>query len=165
MNGSDPKTLAKLKKFFKCGQITTPTNKSETPQYKVENIKHLKTIIIPFFDKYTLKTWKYNSQVYQKKALDLHSIWKTSGTSMTKTNLESYIISTEYKSYDIRGLNHCINNPLEALWVVGFVDGDGSFNVSRRKASTKSKPSIFFKPVPEFSLSQSSSSNEHVLLS
>ena len=84
---------------------------------------------------------------------------------MTKTNLESYIISTEYKSYDIRGRNHCINNPLEALWVVGFVDGDGSFNVSRRKASTKSKPSIFFKPVPEFSLSQSSSSNEHVLLS
>jgi hypothetical protein len=48
---------------------------------------------------------------------------------------------------------------------MGFIEGDGSFNVSRRKASTKSKPSIFFKPVPEFSLSQSSSSNEHVLLS
>ena len=49
-------TLQALKKFFKCGAVTK--NNNDIYHYRVKNVKHLLEIIVPFFEKYPLKTSK-----------------------------------------------------------------------------------------------------------
>ena len=55
----DVKLLYKIKDFFGCGLIKK--NNKDVMCYSVRNLKHLNTIIIPFFEKYQLLTSKkYN---------------------------------------------------------------------------------------------------------
>jgi hypothetical protein len=65
----------------------------------------------------------------------------------------------------LRDFNHFTKSSLEPAWVMGFIEGDGSFNISLKKYQTKSKPEINMIPKLEFSLNQSEKSNEHGLLS
>jgi hypothetical protein len=52
----DIKILYALKEFFKCGIVKK--NNKDVICYCVRNLKHLYNIIIPFFEKYPLKTLK-----------------------------------------------------------------------------------------------------------
>jgi hypothetical protein len=37
------------------------------------------------------------------------------------------------KDNDLRDTDHFTKSPLEAAWLIGFFEGDGSFNISRKK--------------------------------
>lgn len=52
----DIQLLHKLKAHFKCGSVAV--NHGERYHFRVKNLEHLLTIIIPFFEKYPLKTNK-----------------------------------------------------------------------------------------------------------
>lgn len=55
----DIKVLYAIKEFFKCGVVRP--NHGDRFCYRVRNLKHLTQIIIPFFEKNSLKTMKkYN---------------------------------------------------------------------------------------------------------
>jgi hypothetical protein len=52
----DVKLLQNIKSFFNCGVIRQ--NHGEIMCYRVRNLEHLSTIIIPFFEKHQLKSLK-----------------------------------------------------------------------------------------------------------
>ena len=52
----DVKILHALKAFFKCGVVRK--NHGERMSYRARNLEHLTTIILPFFEKHSLKTLK-----------------------------------------------------------------------------------------------------------
>ena len=52
----DIQLLYKLKEFFKCGSVTV--NHGERYHFRVKNLNHFLTIIIPFFEKHSLQTNK-----------------------------------------------------------------------------------------------------------
>ena len=52
----DVKILYEIKEFFKCGLVKK--NNKEVSCFSVRNLKHLNTIIIPFFEKNPLLTSK-----------------------------------------------------------------------------------------------------------
>ena len=52
----DIQVLHALKKYFKCGVVRT--NHGDRYAYRVRGIEHLSSIIIPFFEKHSLKTKK-----------------------------------------------------------------------------------------------------------
>lgn len=52
----DIQLLYKLKDYFKCGSVSV--NHGERYHYRVKNLNHFLTIIIPFFEKYPLQTNK-----------------------------------------------------------------------------------------------------------
>lgn len=53
---SDVQILHALKAYFKCGQVRV--NKQDRMCYRVRGQKHLREIIVPFFEKHQLKTKK-----------------------------------------------------------------------------------------------------------
>lgn len=52
----DIKLLYAIKSFFGCGVVRT--DKKGICHYRVRNFKHLSEIIVPFFEKHSLKTMK-----------------------------------------------------------------------------------------------------------
>lgn len=90
--------LYKLKTFFKCGSVHKAGNNMR--EYKVSSIKHLKEIIIPFFQKYNLQTSKKESFEILVNKINL------------KNNLN--LISNK-------------NKILNSDWLIGFIDAEGSF--------------------------------------
>lgn len=81
---SSVNVLYALKNFFGCGIVKQ--NHGQIMCYCVRNLKHLLNIIIPFFDKYRLKTvkkfnflrfkWIVNSMVLKKYHLDAEGLKK-----------------------------------------------------------------------------------------
>ena len=90
--------LYKLKAFFKCGSVHKAG--ANMREYKVSSIKHLKEIIIPFFNKYNLQTSKKNS--FEKL---VHKLNLNSNLNLIKN--ENKILSSD--------------------WLIGFIDAEGSF--------------------------------------
>ena len=80
----DIKVLYALKEFFGCGIVKI--NHGNIMCYCVRNLKHLSTIIIPFLDKYPLKTikkfnflrfkWIINAMIIKKYHLDSEGLKK-----------------------------------------------------------------------------------------
>jgi hypothetical protein len=58
-------SLEKVRDYFGCGKIYInhrhDNHKEDLYRYCVRRLKELETIIIPFFQKYPLQTWKHNS--------------------------------------------------------------------------------------------------------
>jgi hypothetical protein len=68
----DIKLLYALKKFFKCGTVSIYNQ--DCYHYRVKNLKDLLDVIIPFFEKYPLKTnKKYQLKVFKELCLILKS--------------------------------------------------------------------------------------------
>jgi len=80
----DVHVLHALKKFFKCGVVRK--NNKNCMAYRVRDLSHLSEIIIPFFNKYSLKTikkvnflrfrWIVNSMVQKNYHLDPEGLKK-----------------------------------------------------------------------------------------
>ena len=90
--------LYELKAFFKCGSVHKAG--ANMREYKVSSVDQLKTIIIPFFQQYNLKTSK-------KQNFEL---------LLNKLNLNSDLNSLTNK-----------NIPINLDWLLGFIDAEGSF--------------------------------------
>lgn len=98
--------LYALKTFFQCG--TVQKSGKEMTEYKVTSRKHLETIIIPFFQKYPLKTIKNQQfQSFARKLLNLP------------------LSKNEEQGYD-----PAPGNRLEEEWLLGFLDAEACFTCS-----------------------------------
>ena len=90
--------LYELKTFFKCGSVHKAG--ANMREYKVSSIEHLKSIIVPFFQKYHLKTSK-------KENFEI---------LVNKLNLNINLNLTKNKNIE-----------LNSDWLLGFIDAEGSF--------------------------------------
>nr|YP_009185130.1 putative LAGLIDADG homing endonuclease [Carteria cerasiformis]YP_009185167.1 putative LAGLIDADG homing endonuclease [Carteria cerasiformis]ALO63475.1 putative LAGLIDADG homing endonuclease [Carteria cerasiformis]ALO63479.1 putative LAGLIDADG homing endonuclease [Carteria cerasiformis] len=64
--------LYKLKSYFKCGSVTQ--NHGERYHFRVKNLNHFLTIIIPFFEKHQLQTNKrFQLPVFKNICLGLEA--------------------------------------------------------------------------------------------
>lgn len=90
--------LYELKTFFKCGSVHKAG--ANMREYKISSIKHLKEIIIPFFNKYKLQTSK-------KKSFEIF-------VNKLNLNINLNLIKNE-------------NKILNSDWLIGFIDAEGSF--------------------------------------
>lgn len=114
-------------------------------KFSVKNKKDLLNIIIPFFDKYNLKTSKNLDFQKFKKILCLTLENKVSGVSKIKDlhyQIEAIRIS---KREDIEIYNYSLNTDLTEVdngWIAGFIEGDGSFQSSL--SCENAKTSLFY---------------------
>ena len=88
--------LYAIKSFFKCGSVHK-AGKNMT-EYKVSSKKHLENIIVPFFQKWPLKTSK-------KKSFEIF---------VKKLNPTLHLELFE-------------NSPFNIYWFIGFIDAEGCF--------------------------------------
>lgn len=91
--------LYHIKKFFKCGSVFKAGQNMK--KYEVSSKNHLKNIIIPFFQKWPLKTSK-------KKCFEIF-VKKVNPTLRLK---------------------HVENSDLNIYWLIGFIDAEGCFTCS-----------------------------------
>jgi len=152
--------LHEIKEFFNVGHITTNKNRNEA-NYTVNSFPKLKEVILPHFDKYTLKSGKLESYVkfkeiiylIDKKAhLDVNGLIKiielsyslNFGTQRKLENREELINLVLEKS-TLCATTLLVKDSLEydlidiaessinPEFLSGLSDGDGSFFVSFRK--------------------------------
>ncbi|MGB7651012.1 MAG: LAGLIDADG family homing endonuclease [Gallionella sp.] len=102
--------LYELKAFFKCGSVHKAG--ANMREYKVSSVDHLKKIIIPFFQKYNLKTSK--KQDFEILACACHRLTESQGVN--KLNLNGYLSLIKNKSI-----------VLNSDWLLGFIDAEGCF--------------------------------------
>ena len=122
-----------LKQHFKCG--TVHKGGGNIVAFRVSNIAHLQTIIIPFFQKYTLKTLKQESFRLFVESLENY-VKDKQKNHITKTHAEN-CISLEKKETVLKngGAKHSetFAPPLAYNfsdgWFRGFVDAKGCFFV------------------------------------
>lgn len=93
--------------------------------FLIRDKKSLETVLIPIFDKYLLLTSKEFS--YKKFRLCLE-IGNSTLSQMATTTINSEIIPQDYipSSWNI------IPNPITKPWLVGFIEAEGSFYITRK---------------------------------
>lgn len=150
--------LHEIKEYFNVGHITTNKNRNEA-NYIVNSFPKLKEVILPHFDKYTLKSGKFESYLKFKEIIylidnkahlnadGLIKIIELSynlnfGTQRKLENKEEYIKLVLEKSRAINplvkislesNLSNIIESSISPEFISGLTDGDGSFFVSFRK--------------------------------
>ena len=148
--------LHEIKEYFNVGHITTNRNEAN---YIVNSFPKLKEVIIPHFDKFTLKSGKFESYVKFKEIINLmdkkahlsaDSLIKiielsydlNFGTQRKLGNKEELIkLILERSKIETPLIKTCLEsdltNTVESLispeFISGLTDGDGSFFVSFKK--------------------------------
>jgi LAGLIDADG endonuclease len=100
--------LYELKAFFKCGSVNKAGENMR--EYKVNSVEHLKKIIIPFFQKYNLKTSK--KQDFEKLIFALNA--QGQGVNELNLNVKKHLIKNK-------------SIVLNSDWLLGFIDAEGCF--------------------------------------
>ena len=146
----DIELLNKLKSFFGTGSITIKKDKQGNPLsavFSVQSLKDLSNVIVPHFDKYPLLSKKRADYLLFKNIVDL----MVGGFHLSEEGLKKIIsikasmnkgisseLQQEYpniipvKRPDI----NMDDFPVNIEWLVGFVEGEGSFFCLIRKNST-----------------------------
>lgn len=126
------KTLYYIKKQLGIGSVTKDNNKA---QFIIRDREKLAKFIFPLFDKYPLLTSKYFNYLKLKKAFLI-----LNNTNLTKDEKDKELLFLKKellpKNYISPALNHiklpikntnCIKHIISKPWLVGFVEGEGSF--------------------------------------
>lgn len=147
-----------IKEYFNVGHITTNKNRNEA-NYTVNSFPQLKEVILPHFDKYTLKSGKFESYVKFKEIINLidnkaHlnadglikiielSYNLNFGTQRKLENKEEIIKLVLEKSKEVTkvvkiplesNISNIIESSISPEFISGLTDGVGSFFVSFRK--------------------------------
>jgi hypothetical protein len=150
--------LHEIKEYFNVGHITTNKNRNEA-NYIVNSFPKLKEVILPHFDKYTLKSGKFESYVKFKEIINLMdkkahlnadglikiielSYDLNFGTQRKLENKEELIhlilekskgVTTSVKIPLNSDLSNINESSISPEFISGLTDGDGSFFVSFRK--------------------------------
>lgn len=146
LHGNDLQLLSKIQSFFGIGSITT-NKKNGQVIYSVKSIEGINSIIIPHFDKYTLLTKKQADFVLFKKIVELiihkHHL-KEEGLRKIlelKASLNKGLSPELEKAFpNIKPVHRpLVQLPvnLDTNWLIGFIDGEGSFGVNITKGTTK----------------------------
>jgi len=133
-NKYNKRILHYIKKNIGVGNISEE-NYTNMVQYSVYSREKLKKYIIPIFDKYPLLTSKYFSYI---KFIEAYKILENINLSYKeKTELidkliklkvdENYFSPIWPKVYNKNYIEELINKE----WLIGFVEAEGSFNISK----------------------------------
>jgi hypothetical protein len=116
LNKKDIQLLYKIKTLLGVGNITK-LKRNNMVRYNIRNKKHLLDIIIPIFDKYPMLSNKQYDFINFKSNL-----------------INKIIYSKDYKDYnrsnvDIETIDSILNKKYFIAWLIGFIEGEGSFNI------------------------------------
>lgn len=117
--------LYTIKRFFKCGSVSNEIPGTNVREYRVSSKKHLENIIVPFFQKWPLKTSK-------KKSFEIF---------IKKLNPTLYLESVENSNFNLH-------------WFIGFVDAKGCFICSIIRTNIRPQFFISLKEVDKNILDQ-----------
>ena len=132
--------LYALKQSFKCGTVHKAGGNMMF--FQVSKIAHLQTIIIPFFQKYTLKTFKsedfrlfveslenYVSSHQKIHIIEKHTENQKFSIDMGKNEILDYISKNDSAKHSETFIPAFTYN-LSDGWFRGFIDAEGCFFVS-----------------------------------
>lgn len=116
LNIKDIQLLYKIKSLLRVGNITI-LKKINIVRYNIRNKKDLLNIIIPIFNQYPMLSHKQYDFLNFKKNL-----------------MNNIIYSKDYKGYhrsniDLETIDSIINKNYFLPWLIGFIEGEGSFNI------------------------------------
>ena len=120
-----------LKQHFKCGTVRKAGGNMMA--FQVSKITHLQTIVIPFFQKYTLKTLKIESFRLFVESLENYVKHKQKSHIMEKgTEKQEFCIDMEKNvgAKHIKTLTPPFIYNFSDGWFRGFIDAEGCFFVS-----------------------------------
>lgn len=139
--------LEKIKNYFNCGYITI-NQKTYSAEFVVKSIPDLQNFIIPHFNKYPVFLSKqssfltmvliidilvnkdhYDKNVFGKMIKLIFSMNEVTNRTIDQERSLFEFIGIDYYDYQIEKPN-IIDYPLNDQFLIGLIDGDGSFNIS-----------------------------------
>lgn len=128
-------TLVAIQLFFKVGSVVINDSKANTMKYHITKVTDLVNVIIPFFDMFPLRTSKnLNYQAFKKAVLlvanrnSYHTSWPQALLSEIANIKASMNRARSLKEkLEASLLYNTLNNPINSSWLLGFIDGEGSF--------------------------------------
>jgi len=138
--------LLMIKNFFNCGRINIDNKKTSTMKFVVTNIDDIINIIIPHFDKYSLRTSKFLNYNDFKSAAILMKNKKHYSKEGIKELINLKSNMNKARSFKEK-FDYCWSKDiiLYSEWVQGFIDGEGSFQCEiNRLNKNRSNPQINF---------------------
>lgn len=135
-NKYNKRILYYIKKNMGVGNVSEENN-SNMAQYSVYSREKLKNFIIPIFDKYPLLTSKYYNYNKFKEAFN---ILEDNSLSFIEKNklIEKLILlkpGIDYISpiWSKIKSEYCIKEIINKEWLVGFIEAEGSFYISKNQ--------------------------------
>ena len=144
LHSKDLDILNKIQAFFGIGKIYIKSNRKEI-SFRVRDIKSIKNVIIPYFDKYPLRSAKSIDFKLFKECVELISAKK----HLTESGLDKIISIKSAINWGIpkllkesfpniipieKPLYIISEEPLNPYWISGFCEGESSFIVSIRSS-------------------------------
>lgn len=124
--------LHKLKEFFRCGRVVIDNKLTGGYKYVVTDLRDIVEKVIPFFDKYTLLTSKYLDYKVFREGILMIKAGSKGGVTEQVFNDINQLRAKSNKKRDIKEIyefskNHSTSDKITKDWLVGFIEGDGSF--------------------------------------
>lgn len=127
----DKDNLYKLKKFLNFGEVYEDL-KNNRVLYSVSKKEILINLLIPIFEEFPLITRKF----YQYEA------WKEILTKRIKKEKDIKQITYKLTAKQDKTISEIINLPYFDNWLIGFIEGEGSFMIIRDNKTMRPKFSI-----------------------
>lgn len=138
--------LYHIKSIVGVGSVSVPNSKNEIAEFRVHNIDHIISNILPIFDNNALLTSKYFNYSLFKRAIlifrDSSLTFEEKDVLLCELKSQSKIIPSNYISPSWSRINNILKDKNDALivmsksWVIGFTESEGSFylyNVRKSK--------------------------------
>ena len=117
--------LQRIKSILGCGKIT---QYGTMVTYRIRDQKTLKNIILPIFDQAKLFTHKYYFFCKAKHALDI----LLSDELIVEQNHKLAVLKASWNQIEYKvNLNWANGNKPSKSWLIGFIEGDGSFFITK----------------------------------
>ena len=131
----DIKLLENLKDYFKTGSIYGHIGNMK--RYKVSSVKSLTDIILPHFDKYPLITKKKSDFeifkriviILNKGPIDKNQLINIISLKASLNKGLSSKLSNSFNATPFIKPNFQLKKVPNSLWVIGFTEAEGSFNI------------------------------------
>lgn len=139
--------LESIKNYFNCGHIYINKN-TYSAEYVVSSIPDLQNVIIPHFNKYPVHASKQSAFLIMTSVVDIlvnkahydvDVFAKMIKLIFSMNHVTNRTIDQEKKLFELLGVEYysesplkpnIIDYPLNDQFIVGLIDGDGTFNIS-----------------------------------
>lgn len=146
INGKDIQLIHKIKDVLGVGLISLRKRKlknglyNDIVIYRIRNKDHLKNIIIPIFDKYSILTNKQYDYLFFRENL--------------LNDVKHYEILPLYvrPNDSINLVNDILNKDYLPYWLIGFIEAEGSFSICKPLKSNNKVASIEISQTNSFEL-------------
>lgn len=128
----DKKNLYKLEKLLEFGKVYEDL-KNNRVLYTISKKEVLYKQLIPFFETYPLLTRKFYQYSFFKEILEKR---------INKDKLDEKIIVFKKTSKEDLNVKEILNKPYFDNWLIGFIEGEGSFMVIKDNNKFRPKFSI-----------------------